>query len=106
MRIIRNLPILAWWLFCIALLIKCPVFVCVVALLFLASMPFRKFFLPEEDHEPRIDPLLGITKYSVLQSMTAISMVKASVYANGKKRGETAPVSTTKMLDISSKGEQ
>jgi hypothetical protein len=97
--VFRNLPTLAWWLACLAFLIKFPVAVCVMGLVFLVSMPFKNFFLPTvpSTDDEEIQPLLGIAKYSVLQQMTVVSMVKAHIYNNG---GKPRPPSPTKMLDI------
>lgn len=102
MTFLRNIPVFLWWVFCLIILMKFPVLVCVLALMFLLAMPFKKVFLPNVPSTEDIEPMLGITKYSALQHMTAISMVKAYIYAN---RGKTAVVTpVTKMLDIS-KGE-
>jgi hypothetical protein len=102
MRLLRNAPMLMWWLACIAALIKFPVAICMIGLIFLVAMPMKKTFLPDvpDTDEHEIQPLLGVCKYSALQQMTAISVIKAYVYANRVKGGAKSKPPTTKMLDI------
>jgi len=93
---------LLWWLACIYVLIKFPVAICMLGLVFLVAMPFKKYFLPSipTTNEQEIQPLLGICKYAVLQQMTATTMIKAYVYANRVQSGVKAKTPTSKILDI------
>ncbi len=81
---IKNAIAFGWWAVTVWLFFNdAAFFVCLTAVL-LSAAPFYKFIIHEPNNQ-QVPPLSGLTRYTLLTSVTALSVVKASQYAGGKK---------------------
>jgi len=93
-RLVRNIPVVLWWIAILFTLMAFPWLVFVGAAILLAAAPFSRKILNVSDVRPL--PLSALDKFVELGNMTALSAVKAMVYS-GKLPGATKH----KMLDKS-----
>ena len=93
-RLVRNVPVLLWWIAILVALLGFTPLVFVLGLILFAATPFKSWLLTVSDERPI--PLSGLDKFVALGNMTALSTVKAMMYGKG------LPKSTErKMLDKS-----
>ena len=103
MRVLRGLWEIACWVGSLYLLLTFPMAVTVTALILLASLPLKRFFMDDNDIKDMYgaDAATSVTKVGALTMLTQMTTVKSLIYANRKRRIQPNP--DIKMLDVTTK---
>ena len=83
MYVLRNLKTFLWWAFSIWLYFHdVPLLLC-IALILLSAAPFAQWILQEDNGDA--PPMNGLARYTLLHSVTALTVAKAAIYAGKMK---------------------